>query len=75
MKISINWLKEYVQTESNPNEISRILTNLGLEVEKIDFFETVKGGLQGLSFLEKLDGIILEQKTTTTNGNHMLIVN
>mgnify|MGYP005739797697 FL=1 len=48
MKISINWLKEYVQTESNPNEISRILTNLGLEVEKIDFFETVKGGLKGI---------------------------
>tara|TARA_B100001057_G_scaffold187014_1_gene187846 strand:+ start:24699 stop:27107 length:2409 start_codon:yes stop_codon:yes gene_type:complete len=48
VKISINWLKEYVQTESNPNEISRILTNLGLEVEKIDFFETVKGGLKGI---------------------------
>ena len=36
MKISINWLKEYVQTDSNPVEISKILTNLGLEVEKIE---------------------------------------
>ncbi len=48
MKISINWLKEYIQTESNPVEISEILTNLGLEVEKIDSFESVKGGLKGV---------------------------
>ncbi len=48
MKISINWLKEYIQTESNPVEISEILTNLGLEVEKIDSFESVKGGLEGV---------------------------
>ena len=48
MKISINWLKEYVQTDSNPVEISEILTNLGLEVEKIESFESVKGGLEGV---------------------------
>ena len=46
MKISINWLKEYVQTDSNPVEISEILTNLGLEVEKIESFESIKGGLE-----------------------------
>ena len=34
MKISINWLKEYLETNSQPEEISEILTNLGLEVEK-----------------------------------------
>ena len=48
MKISINWLKEYVQTDSNPVEISGILTNLGLEVEKIESFESIKGGLEGV---------------------------
>ena len=48
MKISINWLKEYVQTDSNPVEISEILTNLGLEVEKIESFESIKGGLEGV---------------------------
>ena len=47
MKISINWLKEYVQTDLNPVEISEILTNLGLEVEKIELFESIKGGLEG----------------------------
>ena len=48
MKISINWLKEYLETKSNPEEISDILTNLGLEVEKISPFESVKGGLSGV---------------------------
>ena len=48
MKISINWLKEYLETKSNPEEISHILTNLGLEVEKILPFESVKGGLTGV---------------------------
>jgi phenylalanyl-tRNA synthetase beta chain len=48
VKISINWLKEYLETKSNPEEISDILTNLGLEVEKILPFESVKGGLTGV---------------------------
>ena len=48
MKISINWLKEYLETKSNPEEISDILTNLGLEVEKILPFESIKGGLTGV---------------------------
>lgn len=48
MKISINWLKEYLETKSNPEEISDILTNLGLEVEKILPFESIKGGLNGV---------------------------
>ena len=48
MKISINWLKDYVETNSQPEEISEILTNLGLEVEKLSLFESVKGGLNGV---------------------------
>ncbi len=48
MKISINWLKDYVETNSQPEEISEILTNLGLEVEKLSLFESVKGGLNGI---------------------------
>ena len=48
MKISINWLKDYVESFSNAEEISEILTNLGLEVEKLSTFESVKGGLNGV---------------------------
>jgi len=48
VKISINWLKDYVEINSQPEEISEILTNLGLEVEKLSSFESVKGGLTGV---------------------------
>ena len=48
MKISINWLKDYLETDHTPEEISEILTNLGLEVEKISDFESIKGGLKGV---------------------------
>ena len=34
MKISINWLRDYLETDHAPEEIAEILTNLGLEVEK-----------------------------------------
>ncbi|NVO20421.1 MAG: phenylalanine--tRNA ligase subunit beta [Bacteroidetes bacterium] len=48
MKISCNWLKEYIQTDLEPVEIARILTDCGLEVEAIEEFESVKGGLKGV---------------------------
>lgn len=35
MKVSYNWLKDYLDFNSSPNEISSILTNSGLEVEKM----------------------------------------
>ncbi|HAN17237.1 MAG: phenylalanine--tRNA ligase subunit beta [Bacteroidetes bacterium GWC2_33_15] len=49
MKISYNWLKQYINTDLNPDEIAKILINTGLEVENIEKFETVKGGLEGLT--------------------------
>ena len=48
MKISYNWLKDYIQTDLSVNEVSEILTDTGLEVEGIEEFESVKGGLEGL---------------------------
>ena len=48
MKISFNWLKDYIETDSTPDQISEILTNLGLEVEKLSPFESIKGGLKGV---------------------------
>lgn len=55
MKISHNWLKEYVQTNLTPQEISGILTDLGLEVEHLQEVETVKGGLQGVIVAEVIE--------------------
>jgi phenylalanyl-tRNA synthetase beta chain len=48
MTISYNWLHEYLNETIEPNELSKILTSVGLEVESMDKFETVKGGLEGL---------------------------
>lgn len=48
MKISYNWLKEYIETDLSPEEVADILTNTGLEVETMEEFESVKGGLRGL---------------------------
>ncbi len=47
MKISYNWLKDYISTDLDPEEIADILTNTGLEVENLEKFESVKGGLEG----------------------------
>ena len=48
MKISYNWLKNYINTDLSVPEVSKILTDTGLEVEGIEEFESVKGGLEGL---------------------------
>lgn len=48
MKISYNWLKKYVDTDLQPEEIGKLLTGCGLEVESIEKTETIKGGLQGM---------------------------
>ena len=48
MRISYNWLKQFIKTELKSEEIADILTDLGLEVEGVDTFESLKGGLQGV---------------------------
>mgnify|MGYP001163417241 CR=1 FL=1 len=48
MRISYNWLKQFIKTELKSEEIADILTDLGLEVEGVDAFESLKGGLQGV---------------------------
>lgn len=48
MKISYNWLKQFIKINQNPHEIEEILTSLGLEVEGVDTFISVPGGLEGV---------------------------
>lgn len=55
MTISYKWLSEYLPVEIEPERLSKILTSLGLEVEKMEFFEEVKGGLKGLVIGEVLE--------------------
>ncbi|NVK82726.1 MAG: phenylalanine--tRNA ligase subunit beta, partial [Cytophagia bacterium] len=54
MKISLNWLKQYIDISETPEEISKILTDTGLEVEGLEEIESVKGGLKGLVIGEVL---------------------
>ena len=48
MKISHNWLRQFIKIDIPVDEISILLTNLGLEVENIETYESIKGGLKGV---------------------------
>jgi len=48
MKISYNWLKQFIKTDWNAEKTGELLTDLGLEVEDIEHFQSVKGGLDGV---------------------------
>ncbi len=47
MTISYNWLKDYIDIPESPEELGHVLTSTGLEVESVELYEPVKGGLQG----------------------------
>jgi hypothetical protein len=76
MIISYNWLSDYLPIKLEPGRLSNILTSIGLEVEKMEKFEEVKGGLDGLVIGEilvtekhpnadevKLDGLVVTNTT------------
>lgn len=74
MKISSNWLKDYIKTELKTERIGEFLTDIGLEVEGIDKFESVKGSLEGIVVgkvltCEKHPNADKLNKTTVDVGN------
>lgn len=48
MNISYNWLKEYVDFDLTPEQLSDALTSIGLETGGVEEVQTIKGGLEGL---------------------------
>ncbi|RZV61688.1 MAG: phenylalanine--tRNA ligase subunit beta [Flavobacteriaceae bacterium] len=54
MNISYNWLKQFVNISQNAENIGEMLTDLGLEVEGITSYQSVKGGLEGVVIGEVL---------------------
>ncbi|WP_395075900.1 phenylalanine--tRNA ligase subunit beta [Flavobacterium sp.] len=48
MKISYNWLKQFIKTDWDSEKTASMLTDLGLEVEGVDKYQSVKGGLEGI---------------------------
>lgn len=74
MKISHNWLKSFIDIKEPVEEISELLTQTGLEVEGIETFEQVKGGLKGVVVgeiltCEKHPNADKLSKTTVDIGN------
>jgi phenylalanyl-tRNA synthetase beta chain len=54
MKISFNWLKDYLHIEESPEKVAEWLTDCGLEVEGLEKTESIKGGLTGVVIGEVL---------------------
>lgn len=74
MKISNNWLKDFIKTEIKSERIGEFLTDIGLEVEGIEKFESVKGSLEGIIVgkvltCEKHPNADKLNKTTVDVGN------
>lgn len=57
MRISYSWLKQYIDTDLNPEEVGQRLTDSGLEVEGIEEVESIEGGLKGLVIGEIVEKI------------------
>ena len=80
MKVSYNWLKDYVKTSLSPEELSKVLTDTGLEVDGIEKIENIKGGLEGVFVGEVLscekhpDADKLKVTTLTVGGEPLQIV-
>lgn len=55
MKISLNWLKDYIDIDVSHDELGHILTDLGLEVEGMEVVESIPGGLKGVVVGEILE--------------------
>ncbi|OCB78781.1 phenylalanine--tRNA ligase subunit beta [Flavobacterium crassostreae] len=48
MKISYNWLKQFIKIDWNSEETAALLTDLGLEVEGVEKYQSIKGALEGV---------------------------
>lgn len=55
MKISYNWLKEYLKCSLTPQEVAQALTSIGLEVDSLEIVEAVPGGLAGVIVAEVVE--------------------
>lgn len=54
MKISYNWIRDYLDLDMEPHKLSEILTGIGLEVEGVEEWESVRGGMKGVVIGEVL---------------------
>jgi phenylalanyl-tRNA synthetase beta chain len=57
MKISYNWIKDYLKIDLDPHKVAEILTGIGLEIEGMEEWSSVKGGLEGIVIGEVLTSV------------------
>ena len=55
MKISYNWLKDYLECDLTPEEVAQALTSIGLEVDSLEQVEEIPGGLAGVVVAEVVE--------------------
>ena len=55
MKISYNWLKEYLECDLSPEAVAEALTSIGLEVDSLEQVEEIPGGLAGVIVAEVIE--------------------
>ena len=55
MKISYNWLKDYIECDLDPQQIADALTSIGLEVDSVETVEEIPGGLEGVIVAEVVE--------------------
>lgn len=55
MRISLNWLRQYIDISESVDELASMLTSLGLEVESVETVEALKGGLKDIVVAEILE--------------------
>lgn len=81
MRVSWNWLNDYIQSELSVDEVSKILTSIGLEVEAVEPIASVKGGLEGLVIGEVIscekhanaDKLKVTQVNLGSYGTHQIV--
>jgi len=54
MKLSCNWLKDYLQCDLSPEQIAEAMTSIGIEVDAVETTEQIPGGLAGVVVAEVL---------------------
>ena len=78
MKISNNWLKDYIKTDLTTEKTGAYLTDIGLEVEGTTLYESIKGSLEGIIIgkvltCEKHPNADKLSKTTVNIGNGTIL--
>ena len=55
MKLSYNWLKDYLETDLTPAQVAEAMTSIGIEVDSLEEQEEIPGGLAGVVVAEVLE--------------------